>query len=370
MAVKKQTAPGLFVAGLSRSSVEELFVTSVMGKGEQLQELFEKALATVRRKNATILAQDIFIPPSMKNQVTPALSNACGGIDWPVTTILNATYSGAVPSATQIHAVAAQGGLRRIELDGQIVGSVFQDDFGRHCRLAGINSTDVSSSRTQQARRVFEKIEAALHEGGMEFSNVIRTWLWLDDILAWYGRFNKVRNDFFTERNVYDGLVPASTGMGGKNRVGAALIADAYAVQPRDESVQAFAVPSPLQCPALEYGSSFSRAVELKMPDHRRLFISGTASVGRDGKTVHLDDVPAQIGTTMKVVGAILESRRMNWTDVTRAVAYVKHAKDTPAFTDYWAQNSLDDLPVVIAENDICRDNLLFEIEVDAVSTE
>ena len=69
----------------------------------------------------------------------------------------------------------------------------------------------------------------------------------------------------------------------------------------------AAAVPSPLQCPALDYGSSFSRAVELVAGDHRRLFVSGTASISPEGHTLHVGDVDAQVARTMEVVEAMLE---------------------------------------------------------------
>jgi enamine deaminase RidA (YjgF/YER057c/UK114 family) len=139
------------------------------------------------------------------------------------------------------------------------------------------------------------------------------------------------------------------------------------AVRAKAESVTASEVKSPLQFSATEYGSSFSRAVELQLPDHRRLYISGTASIDTDGTTVHIGDPQAQVALTMKVVQAILESRQMTWNDVTRALAYFKHAHDAPIFDKYCMLNDIRPLPVIIAENDVCRDELLFEIEMDAV---
>ena len=69
----------------------------------------------------------------------------------------------------------------------------------------------------------------------------------------------------------------------------------------------------------------------------------------------------------MQVVTAILESRGMGWEDVSRAVAYIKDAQNAPLFNQYCAAESLPAMPVVLSEQDICRDDLLFEIEVEAV---
>jgi len=66
------------------------------------------------------------------------------------------------------------------------------------------------------------------------------------------------------------------------------------------------------------------------------------------------------------VVEAILESRGLNWSDVCQAVAYVKRAQDLPAMGDL-TRSSLPDAPLAVVHADICRDELLYELEVDAV---
>jgi len=293
----------------------------------------------------------------------------CCEPDWPVTWLEEGASVGTALTGTQLYAVVGVP-VERVHMDGRVVGSVYEGPFARHCRLADIRPAEITGSRTAQAEVTFALMEAALHEVGMDFSQVVRTWLYLDKLLEWYGEFNEVRDAFFAKRHVYEGLVPASTGIGGANMPGAALVANAYAVQPKGDDVRITAVPSPLQCPALEYGSSFSRAAEVAMPDHRRLYVSGTASIEPGGSTMHVDDMAKQVDLTMRVVGAILESRLMGWADVNRAIAYVKHGKEADMFVRYCADNNIVDMPVVTAENDICRDDLLFEIEVDAITAE
>lgn len=170
---------------------------------------------------------------------------------------------------------------------------------------------------------------------------------------------------------MFDSLVPASTAVGGRpaaTTVGTALVGGLLAVKAKHEGVSAVGAPSPLQGAASDYGSSFSRAIELTMPDHRRLFISGTASIASDGHTVHTDDVEAQVAFTTEVVHTILRSRGMDWTDVTRAIAHFKRAKDISAFHSYCASRRIVTMPVLFAESEICRDELLFELELDAAT--
>jgi len=69
----------------------------------------------------------------------------------------------------------------------------------------------------------------------------------------------------------------------------------------------------------------------------------------------------------MKIVQAILESRRMGWADTSRAIAYFKDMGNSPMLDKYCKENCLPHMPITVAHGDICRDELLFEIEVDAV---
>ena len=326
------------IVKLPRQNLEEWFVTApANARGECHRH--------IRDAGAVIVTEDLF-------GITGNMAS-----NWPV------TWLRGNPALPGVHLHAVKGVLvERLTFAGRVVGSVFNDGLARHCRLGGLRPASATASPSSQARATFELLEAALRDAGMTFANVARTWFYLNNILAWYGDFNKVRDEFFRKRNVFDGLVPASTGVGGANIAGTALMAGAYAVT----GGQLVAVPSPLQCPAPKYGSSFSRAVELKLPDHCRLWISGTASIAPEGKTVHVCDVAGQIALTMQVVAAILESRGLNWQDASRTIAYVSEATMAQQFQEYRAANGLTDLPVLTTENVICRDDLLFEIELDA----
>jgi len=72
---------------------------------------------------------------------------------------------------------------------------------------------------------------------------------------------------------------------------------------------------------------------------------------------------------TMKVVEAILHTRGFSFTDLTRAVAYFKKMNYAHAFADWCRARSFSSLPVISAHCDVCRDDLLFELEADAIKT-
>jgi enamine deaminase RidA (YjgF/YER057c/UK114 family) len=187
-------------------------------------------------------------------------------------------------------------------------------------------------------------------------------------LLLWYDDFNSARNEYFFGKNVFDTIMPASTGIGANNFNNSALLGGAYAVRANDDKVTKIDIPSPLQCPANEYQSSFSRAVETNHPEYRHLFISGTASITCEGKTANKGNISKQIDLTMKVVNAIIESREMNWDNIIRGIAYFKDINNKNIFQKYCEDNMLPNLPVTMVQADICREDLLFEIEIDALT--
>ncbi len=254
-----------------------------------------------------------------------------------------------------------------IHVNDRVVGKCYEDEYARYAVLGNLVPFSVAQSRLIQTSEVFELMETALTQVGMDFSQVVRTWFYNDRILEWYGEFNQARDAFFRSREVFDRLVPASTGVGSCNRHGSVLMARAFAIQPKSDRVRVQAVASPLQCPALDYRSSFSRAVEISHPAYHQLMISGTASIHPGGATAHVGDIEKQIDLSMEVVAKILQSRAMSWQDSVRAVIYLKEKSYAHAFLGYCKEHSLQQLPYVMVQSDICRDDLLFEIELDAV---
>ncbi len=352
------TTSELQIARVPRASFEEHCVTVAGSARLGLDDLSQR-MREAFPGGVSILQADLFGPAGafaaydVNRTPIPALR------------LVGDEPHGPALGGAHIH-VASGAALQPIRLDDRVVGMHWETAQSVECLLGGVGPADLSAPAPEQARRTFERMEQALAQAGMDFGHVLRTWLYLQDILAWYPEFNQVRTAFFTERGVFDGLVPASTGIGAANPEGAWMVSGAYAVRSKQGAVAAQAVESPLQCCARKYGSSFSRAVEVAVDGCRRLFVSGTASISPDGKTVHLGDTAAQIERTLDVVAALLESREMSWGHVTRALAYFLSAGEAPLLAPALARRGLADLPVVVANNTICRPDLLFELEVDA----
>lgn len=357
---------GLRVIRAPRPGGEERVVTAQLPPGGELVAACRRAAELATQHGAVVVAQEVFgVPPESRDAL------GLQGAPWPVSWVLG--VGPAAPCSTVLSAVTGAQ-VERLELHGRVVGSLVTDEDARLLRVAGLVAPDVAAPRPAQARAVFAAMEDLLARAGMGFLDVLRTWFYNEDILGWYGDFNRVRDEFFRARGVFDGLVPASTGIGGPNPAGAAVSAGLLAYQPVPGAAPgaargaARALPSPLQCPALEYGSSFSRAAELDTPGLRRILVSGTASIEPGGQTAHLGDIDAQIDLTMRVVEAILRPRGASFADVVRGVVYLRRREDDAAWRRWARRRGAERMPVVVTHNVVCRDDLLFEIEVDAMT--
>ncbi len=284
--------------------------------------------------------------------------------DQPVTWIRGEDHPEDATVACQSWSVVG-GKTREISWNGRVVGCHHEDEEAEYLMLGGLLPSCPTASRPEQAADVLETIASILSANGMTTEHLMRTWFYLDRILDWYDAFNQVRNAFFLKHGIFDGLVPASTGIGCRNNGQSALVAKCMAIRPK-RSAMPVAVNSPLQCPAFDYRSAFSRAVEVQLPSHRQLHVSGTASIGPEGNTIHAGDLNAQVRTTLTVVDAILQSRNYDWCHTTRAIAYVKHRQDLAAVAALLDDHPLRNAPLHVMQAEICRDDLLFELELDA----
>jgi len=317
------------------------------------------------------------LPPSSGNVAAQFVFGGCGfeqaahartsGADWPVLWVQGDVCPGDHLCGTQAFLIDGRP-IRRVTLADRVVGSLWSDEDADYCLLAGILPANLGETRGSQTISCMQQIEIALKNAGMDFSHLVRTWFYLDNLLAWYDEFNVARTEFFHDRGVFNRLVPASTGIGASNPAGAALAAGALAIRPRHGRVDVQEISSPLQCSAIDYRSSFSRAVEVAFPDRRMLIVSGTASIAPEGQSLFINDVTRQIHLTLDVVEAIFKSRGMDWKNTVRAVGYFRDIEDLPIFERCCRDRGIAPLPLVPVHATVCRDDLLFEIELDAIS--
>jgi enamine deaminase RidA (YjgF/YER057c/UK114 family) len=238
--------------------------------------------------------------------------------------------------------------------------------------LARLLPAEARNRPVDEAREALQLAEEMLREHDWSFADVRRTWFYLDDILSWYDDFNRARNVAYTSFGVLNGsprsLIPASTGIRGRNARGHRCTFDLLATRPlegRELSVER--LYNPLQNEAPEYGSSFSRGLSVATDRCRYFLVSGTASIDEQGNTVHAGDFDVQARRTIDNVESLLASGGAVFDDVCQASAFIKHPEDAGRLHRILSQRGLDDLPLVCTIEDICRDDLLVELDATAV---
>lgn len=349
-----------------RLGLNELHITLQQLPGEALAITLLRLEELLREHDAVITRMEVFGSCKAYGPFLTAMRRILGEPCWPVMWLEGGSLNGEPLAGLHVMAVSGSD-VETLRLHGRVVGTIFSDAHARHCLLGDVMPSRRSAVRRQQAREVFENMALALQAADMEPRHIARTWLYLDDLLSWYGDLNKARTEIFGEWELFKTGVPASTGIGAKNPHGAAMVAGAWASVAFSRNHKVHEVVSPLQCPAGSYGSSFARAMEWSTPGHRRLTVSGTASIEPGGASVHQGDIRAQVDLTMDVVEAILDSRGASFRDVTRATAYIKHPKDHLCLEQWFERSGKPWFSAIGTHTQVCRDELLFEIELDTI---
>ncbi len=341
-------------------------VAAACGAGEA-QSMLDVIAAEAARRSARLCRVRIFLPDGDAEpffQAWAALQKT-QALAVPVTWLRAGEGQRA---AVQAHAIASSGRWAALNGTGGAGGLSLQDEEHRWAFLGGINggSGGDFAMTTEQS---FIAAQGLLAQAGMELGDVARTWFFLDKILTRYDAFNVGRSRLFKREGILtlglegDAKVPASTGIGVSPAGQAVLAMEALAARgPAGTVVRLPAAGK--QRSAYEYGSAFSRAAQVLTPGGRCVLISGTAAIDAQGKTCFLDDAPAQIRMTLANVQAVLQQCRCGGDDVTEAIAYCK----TPQIAQQFAADTCGcgQWPWVIAVGDVCRADLLFEVEITA----
>lgn len=212
---------------------------------------------------------------------------------------------------------------------------------------------------TLQAQQMFAAAAAAALQNGFHYAQTARTWIYLARLLDWYGEFNRVRSDCYRQ---YDFPLPASTGIQGGDGEHECLmdllLVDGVPLRSIDRSSR--------QGPARSYGSAFARAVELGFEGGSTVHVSGTASIDGDGRSRHLGDAAAQCCETLIDVAAVLAEAGLGLGDVRQATLFCKDAASHAACLEAIERLALPALPLLCVRADVCRPELLVELEAVA----
>jgi enamine deaminase RidA (YjgF/YER057c/UK114 family) len=360
------------IRSVDSASATEIFISATPGETAtlhyQAREIFSGIRDILLSKKSFILQERVFSTLSATETIRSARSEAYGELDDGVApSLLVATEGSSGPIAgVQVHAISTENKPEVVKLDQIGCGRILRAPGCTLLTLSSISAPQAGNN-TEQARLMMEMGESVLKQFSADFLAVPRTWMWLKDILSWYDEFNRVRNDFFTERGLIgDGTrqsMPASTGIGLGPDNGGHCAMDLVAVLEPADCTEYLQVTGKQHC-ALNYGSAFSRASRSITPAGQVVYVSGTASINADGDTTHVGDAAGQINATIENVRAVLAEMQCGEKDLVHAIAYCKTTEVEKVFNSI--KGNLD-WPWITVICDICRPDLLFEIEATAM---
>jgi enamine deaminase RidA (YjgF/YER057c/UK114 family) len=398
--IRKESQSGVGYSVVELGGVRHVFVAAVARQGTNIRQQAEDALRTIERlikeesAPGSIVMQSVFLRDL-------ADEAACREV-------MRDFYGKEVPATTYIPQPPCEGKLLAIEALGvgggqgevEIIRKGEQTVITRHDGIAWVHVAHVHPKsaegsvydRTLSAFRWADELLAA---AGFRFEEVVRTWLYLGDITGMEGQaqryreLNRARADFYRDLKFAAGLArsggdkpvfPASTGIGAG---GKDVTISCIAMRADRPGVMLVPLENPRQTSAFDYahqyGSEspkFCRAMAVAVGDYATTFVSGTASITAS-ETRHLDDVRRQTLETLDNIEALIAAENFSGHglagfgatlgDLALARVYLKRHEDY-AQARAICESRLGELPTIYAVGDICRSELLVEIEGIAFS--
>jgi enamine deaminase RidA (YjgF/YER057c/UK114 family) len=270
---------------------------------------------------------------------------------------------------------------------------VVLQSFTSKLLISGGQSLDIETTDIlKQSQKSFEIMNAILMSEGFEFCDVFRQWNYIEKITDFTGQndcksqhyqiFNDVRSTYYRQSNFVNGY-PAATGIGTSS---GGVIIDFFALK-TTEVKNIHPVKNPVQVDAHKYTHEvleennmvpkksestpkFERAKLILSSKSATLFISGTAAI-KGEHTIPENNVEVQTRVTLENIQILASDDNLKNHGLSAAYKkkhfsllriYVKNEADIPV-----VKSIIDELhphcPCKIIQSDVCRANLLVEIE-------
>ncbi|MBC8545653.1 hypothetical protein H8711_01705 [Clostridiaceae bacterium NSJ-31] len=233
---------------------------------------------------------------------------------------------------------------------------------GREGELAGIET---------EVRSMFHFAKECLEANGFCAKDIVRKWIYLSEMEQNYQGLNDGRRQFYQEEGIdYSGSaaeLPASTCIGGDYGCGRSVSMDLACVnkrRPHPELIRVYNIrQNEAEGDTYLFKPTFSRGMVIRDEKLVEMQISGTASIDRDGKTAFIGQPYEQIKWTLINVLGLLEQQGMTFDDMVQSNCFFKEREYYDLFLDLLQELKIADFAPVCVVGDVCRTDLLFELD-------
>ncbi len=239
----------------------------------------------------------------------------------------------------------------------------------QYIKMFFINSlkSEMKTNFIDQTNDIYVKLFSIIDKYWYLNQDIIKARNYIQDILIHYKNFNIIRDNFFKERLILsnysawtwiDCILPSNI----------KHLSNYFLLHSFTKDITISTISSDLQCEANNYWPKFSRwkLITSFIDKNKILFISWTAAVGKNWKSLFIDDIDKNIEYTFKSIENLLSKISMDWNDIISAFIYIKKESFYDNFIKIYKKNNFN-FPYIYTFCDICRDDFLFEIECIAV---
>jgi enamine deaminase RidA (YjgF/YER057c/UK114 family) len=361
----------------------------------QVRSCLGAVAAALAEPGAQAVYQTVFLAdPDLAGPCRDALA-ALHGEEMPATAFVAQRPCGGAALAVEAFGIAPDGAPVRVARPQAGVVRVESGGLAWVAAMGfGPRPAPGSAGVYGQTVQALSRLRGALAGAGVGLEGVVRTWLYLGDIVGpegdtqRYKELNRARAAFYegveflrlcaAPGRAAGAAFPASTGIGGDGRD---LVVGALALESTRDDVRAVALENPRQTSAFAYAPRYSprsplfaRAVAVVAGLDALVLVSGTASI-TDSESRHEGDAAAQTRETLDNVAALVGAPNLRrhgigglgatLADLATARVYVKRPEDYPNVRSI-CEERWGAVPAVYTIADVCRPELLVEIEAVA----
>ncbi len=302
------------------------------------------------------------------------------------------------PYAVSVEAVFIRKGHVKVTFaaSGDHPYVVFESQGFKELWTSGHSGRDTQLPQDVVAMHAFEGTRSILAAENMNFNHIMRQWNYVggilqnsticDTLMQNYQIFNEIRHSVYGQFRTVKGF-PSATGIGDKLMD---ITLEICAIQSEQEPSD-FAILSPRQVNPYEYSQKvlvgkpmnaqpikhppeFERAKLVITPYAVRVFISGTASISGQ-ETIGVGDVEKQTHCTISNIESLVDHDNLKRNcpilppgrfDYNYLRVYVKYKEDIEKVKSI-CHEKFPAVPITYTVADICRDDLLLEIEGEMI---
>ena len=402
--IRKESSDGIGYSVVELNDVRHVFASASPRQGEDLHEQAADALNTIESviqeegTRGSIVKQAVFLKNLEQRKICHQIMKDFYGDELPATSyIQQPPCEGKLLTIEALGVGRGQGEVEIERFSERMV--VTRHDGIDWVHLANIFPETSATSVYDRSMDILQLSAKGLNARGFRYNQIIRTWLYLGDIVGpestvggetqRYKELNRARTDFYgdltfgdnrTPPGVDRAIYPASTGIGTE---GKDVMMSAIAMVTDRDDITLLPLENPQQTSAFDYGQEYSpespkfaRAMAITNGDIASTFVSGTASI-TESETRFIGDVEGQTRQTLENIAELIgeDNFRQHGAaglgatldDLALVRVYIKNQEDY-AKTRAVCEGRLGELPIVYAVADICRPELLVEIEGIAFS--